>query len=70
MTPRRKRRILSPVKKRDKETYVKVGDRPDEPKLLCAACGREEVVRCPIPIAQMVDVVNGFHKRHADCRRR
>jgi len=55
--------------KKDKETYIKLGDRPNEPKLLCAGCGREEVVRCPLPLDQMVDIANGFRRRHAECRR-
>ncbi|MGH9392099.1 MAG: hypothetical protein ACRD1Z_21045 [Vicinamibacteria bacterium] len=54
--------------KKDNETYIKLGERANEPKMLCQGCGFEQVIRCPLPIDQFCDIVNGFQRRHAECR--
>ena len=49
-------------------TYMEATERANEPRLTCRGCGHEETVRCPLPVDQMIDIVNGFNRRHAQCR--
>lgn len=55
--------------KPDRETYVAVGDSLDQPRILCKGCGHSEVIRCPLPVTQLCDILDGFRKRHVECRR-
>jgi hypothetical protein len=37
--------------------------------MVCGACGFEQEVQTPLPVTQFCDIVEGFQKRHKDCRK-
>lgn len=60
---------MAPKKKKDKETYLKQGSKENEPVMLCQGCGFEQVIKAPLPVDQFCDIVDGFRRRHAECRK-
>jgi hypothetical protein len=56
--------------RRGNVTYVEANKKNEqEPTLSCKACGFRQTVRLPLPVDQMCDIVEGFQRRHAECRR-
>lgn len=40
---------------------------PNEPELVCRGCGGKEMLRCPLPIDQVVAINTAFRTKHLDC---
>jgi len=36
--------------------------------MICERCDYKQEVRLPLPVDQAVDILNGFARRHQDCK--